>query len=73
MPKKHMPDFYFKDSRGELWTHFWDYQDVYSRFDYVLFSSSLREKLVGKKSHIVDDPAWGSASDHRALMLVLKP
>ena len=71
--KRHMPDFYFKDSRGELWTHFWDYQDIYSRFDYVLFSSSLREKIVGKKSYIVDDPAWANASDHRPLMLVLKP
>ena len=71
--KKHMPDFYFKDSRGELWTHFWDYQDVYSRFDYVLFSSTLRDKLVGKESHIVDDPAWIDSSDHRALMLVIKP
>ena len=71
--KKHMPDFYFKDSRGELWTHFWDYQDTYSRLDYVLFSNSLREHLVGKKSYIVDDPAWVDASDHRALMLVLKP
>lgn len=71
--KKHMPDFYFKDSRGELWTHFWDYQDVYSRFDYVMFSNSLRDRLVGKKSYIVDDEQWGEASDHRALMLVLKP
>ena len=71
--KKHMPDFYFKDSRGELWTYFWDYQDAYSRFDYVLFSRSLRPHLVGKKSAIVDDEAWNQASDHRALMLVLKP
>lgn len=71
--KKHMPDFYFKDSRGDLWTHFWNYQDVYSRFDYVLFSDSLRSNLVGKKSYIVDDESWARASDHRALMLVLKP
>ena len=71
--KKHMPDFYFKDSRGELWTHFWDYQDVYSRIDYVLFSSSVKPMLVGKESHIVDDEQWDQGSDHRALMLVLKP
>ncbi len=70
---KHMPDFYFKDSRGDLWTHFWDYQDVYSRFDYVLFSDPLRSRLVGNKSYIVDDEAWLRASDHRALMLVLAP
>lgn len=70
--KKHMPDFYFKDSRGELWTHFWDYQDTYARFDYVFFSKSLKDHLVGKKSYIVDDEQWLEASDHRALMLVLK-
>lgn len=71
--KKHMPDFYFKDSRGELWTHFWDYQDTYSRFDYVMFSSAVKPILVGKESSIVDDERWALASDHRALMLVLKP
>ena len=71
--KKHMPDFYFKDSRGELWTHFWDYQDTYSRIDYVLFSSSVRPMIVGKECHIVDDEQWAAGSDHRALMFVLKP
>ena len=71
--KKHMPDFYFKDSRGELWTHFWDYQDTYARIDYVLFSSSVRPMIVGKECHIVDDEQWANGSDHRALMFVLKP
>ncbi|MGJ8725516.1 MAG: endonuclease/exonuclease/phosphatase family protein [Roseibacillus sp.] len=70
---KHMADFYFKDSRYELWTHFWDYQDTYARIDYVLFSRSVKPMLVGKESHIVDDEQWYKASDHRALMLVLKP
>ena len=69
--KKHLADFYFKDSRGELWTHFWDHQDIYSRFDYVLFSRNMRDHLVGKKSYIVDDPQWREASDHRPLLLVL--
>ncbi len=71
--KKHLADFYFKDSRNELWTHFWDRQDTYSRLDYVLFSKALSDHLVGKKSSLVDDPSWNIASDHRALMLVLKP
>lgn len=71
--KKHMPDFFFKDSREELWTYFWDREDTYSRIDYVLFSASLRSNLVGKQSFIVDDEAWNRASDHRALMLVLEP
>lgn len=67
-----LADFYFKDSRGDLWTHFWDYQDTYSRFDYVLFSKAVRPMLIGKECHIVDDPLWTKASDHRALLLVLQ-
>lgn len=67
-----LADFYFKDSRGDLWTHFWDYQDTYTRFDYVLFSKAVRPMLVGKECHIVDDPLWAKASDHRALLLVLQ-
>lgn len=69
--KINMPDHYFKDSRGHLWTHFWDYQDVYSRFDYVLFSDGVRPLIDAKASGIVEDPGM-AASDHRALRLILK-
>ena len=31
-----LEDLMIRDSRGMLWTHYWDYQHVYSRFDYVL-------------------------------------
>lgn len=68
----YLNDHYFKDSRGELWTHFWDYQDVYSRFDYVLLSSAAQELVVPSSSYIVDGPNWTPASDHRALLLSLK-
>ena len=57
-----------KDSRGEVWTHYWDYQHVYSRFDYVLASKALRRFWVQKESRIIDDPQWFSASDHRPLL-----
>lgn len=69
--KINMPDHYFKDTRGHLWTHFWDYQDVYSRFDYVLFSSGVRPLINAADSAIVEDPGM-KASDHRALRLMLK-
>ena len=57
-----------KDSRGEVWTHYWDYQHVYSRFDYVLASKALRRFWVQKESRIIDDPQWFAASDHRPLL-----
>ena len=59
-----------KDSRGEVWTHYWDYQHLYSRFDYVLASRSLRPLFNQKDSHIIDDPQWSTASDHRALLSI---
>ena len=71
--KKHLADFFFKDSRGEVWTHFWDYQDLYSRFDYVLTSQAMNGKIVNESSYIVEAPAWKAASDHRALMIVFRP
>ena len=61
-----------KDSRGEVWTHYWDYQHVYSRFDYVLASRPLRSLFVQKLSRIIDDPEWSVASDHRPLLSVFK-
>jgi endonuclease/exonuclease/phosphatase family metal-dependent hydrolase len=59
-----------KDSRGEVWTHYWDYQHVYSRFDYVLASKTLRPLFDQKRSRIIDDPEWSSASDHRPLLSI---
>ena len=59
-----------KDSRGAVWTQYWDYQHVYSRFDYVLANRALRPLFDQKSSRIIDDPRWSTASDHRALLSV---
>ena len=61
------------DSNGHRWTHHWDYQDIYSRFDYVLVSEGLRSEVDFKGSYLVDDPSWETASDHRALITIFKP
>lgn len=61
-----------KDSRGEVWTHFWEYQHIYSRFDYVLASRALRPRFEESESGILDDPAWFQASDHRPLLSVFR-
>lgn len=60
------------DSRGHRWTHHWEYQDVYSRFDYVLVSESLRPEVDFKASSIVDAADWQQASDHRPLMAIFR-
>lgn len=56
-----------KDSCGEIWTHYWDYQHVYSRFDYVMVSKSMRKLVVKDECRILDAPEWKQASDHRPL------
>ena len=57
-----------KDDRGEVWTHFWEYQHVYSRFDYILVSRSLRPLVENDKTRIFDHPEWNEASDHRVTL-----
>ena len=60
------------DSNGHRWTHHWEYQDVYSRFDYVLVSQGLKPEVDFKASYLVDDPSWEVASDHRALLTIFR-
>jgi len=63
---------YLVDSRGEHWTHFWKTDLSYAVLDYVCLSKSAKP-FVAESSHLVDAPLWNSASDHRALVLDLKP
>jgi endonuclease/exonuclease/phosphatase family metal-dependent hydrolase len=61
-----------KDSRGEAWTHYWELQDVYSRFDFILLSHAIRSDLDSHSSHIIDDAGWNDASDHRPVLAVFR-
>jgi endonuclease/exonuclease/phosphatase family metal-dependent hydrolase len=63
---------FLRDSRGETWTHNWSYQDVYSRFDYVFFSPAVQDLVNWDACRVIDDPETLDASDHRALLFVLK-
>lgn len=58
-----------KASDGSRWTHYWEYQDVYSRFDYVFSSASLQHSIVTKKCYILDIQPDDRASDHRPLVI----
>ena len=69
---RYLEPLHHTDSRGQVWTHYWEYQQVYSRFDYVLASRSLRPLFNQKESYIIDDPGWATASDHRALLSIFK-
>lgn len=61
-----------KDSRGQYWTHYWDFQDTYTRIDYVLVSQALKRSVEWDLSKIIDSEAVAGASDHRPLLVILK-
>lgn len=60
------------DSRKEYWTHFWAKEDVYSRFDYIFFSQSMKKDVIFEECKILDPENWNDASDHRAVLGVFR-
>ena len=69
----HLLEIPVRDRHGLLWTHFWEAADVYSRLDYLFVSRSLRPRVDSARSRIFDAPDFEVASDHRPLVLILKP
>ncbi len=61
------------DVNGESWTYHWAETDEYSRVDYVMISPALRPLLDRRASRICADPKWSKASDHRPLLVTLRP
>lgn len=64
-----MADLLLRDPHGEVWTHFWDEADVYSRLDYCLTSRLLRPFIDTRSSGIHAEPDFHKASDHRPLVI----
>ena len=69
----HLLEIPVRDRHGLLWTHFWEAADVYSRLDYLFVSRALRPRVDSVRSRIFDADDFEIASDHRPLVLVLKP
>jgi endonuclease/exonuclease/phosphatase family metal-dependent hydrolase len=61
-----------KDSRGHYWTHHWEFQDIYSRIDYVMVSQALRGEVVWDRCAILDGEGVAGASDHRPLLVIFR-
>jgi len=61
-----------QDKQGLYWTHYWALHDIYSRFDFIAVSQGLKPDVDFKKCHIIDDPEWIDASDHRPVMAIFK-
>lgn len=67
-----MQDVYLKDIAGEVWTHFWDAADTYSRLDYFFASRLLRPHLDYKKTYIYSAKEFDRASDHRPIVTTIR-
>lgn len=68
-----MLDLLLRDADGEVWTHFWDEADIYSRLDYCFVSRLLRPHIDLRASHIHGVRDFDKASDHRPLVLKISP
>jgi len=60
------------DDRGEFWTEFWSYADVYSRIDYIMVSKKLEGEVDSGQSGIARPSFWKEASDHCPVYLTLR-
>ena len=69
---QHLTPIYLKDSRGEAWTHHWSNQDIYSRIDFIMASQALKREIDFRSCHIIDDPDWSKASDHRPVLAIFR-
>lgn len=64
-----------KDAKGEVWTHYFGREDLYSRIDYLMVSPGLRSAVVKGSGRIHESADTKEASDHRpvSMQLDLKP
>ena len=57
---------------GTRWTQYWSHEDIYSRFDFAMFSEQMKHHIDHKISSILAVPKNDPASDHRALIISIK-
>jgi endonuclease/exonuclease/phosphatase family metal-dependent hydrolase len=67
-----MLDVFLRDKQGEVWTHFWDTADTYSRLDYLFASRLLRPHLDYRRSFIYSSRDFDKASDHRPIVTTIR-
>ncbi len=59
------------DSRGEVWTHFFRREELYTRVDHVLVSPGLKPAVREGRARIYDGHGVAQASDHRPVYVDL--
>lgn len=61
-----------RDSVGDIWSHFWEFQESYERLDYIFVSEAMLPEVVREKCHVVRDPLTYVGSDHRPVVGVFR-
>ncbi len=54
------------------WTYHYHREDTYSRFDYLLASRPLADRLVPEQTCVLALPWWREASDHRPVVATFR-
>lgn len=67
-----MTDLTVRDKNGQVWTHFWDAADSYSRLDYAFCSRALRPFIDLRQCRIHHERDFDKASDHRPIVITIK-
>lgn len=71
MPETSLSDVPLRDANGLVWTHFYDWEDSYSRLDYAFVNKALHPHVSFRRSYIFWDKNFDDASDHRPIVLQL--
>jgi endonuclease/exonuclease/phosphatase family metal-dependent hydrolase len=71
--KNHLRDLWLQDADGYRFTYYWNFADSYDRIDFAFISDGLWPEVETKKSFIAKDADWLQASDHRPLVIVVRP
>jgi len=71
--KNYLEAIQLKDEHGQSWTYYWDYADNYSRFDFILGNKAVLPEINRENSYLFFDKDWYDASDHRPLVLSIRP
>jgi exonuclease III len=59
------------DTHGEVWSHFYKKEQIYSRVDHVLVSALLMPAVVDGSAKIFEGAETAAASDHRPVVVKL--
>ena len=70
-PSLLLHDVALRDDNDEVWTHFWDLHDLYSRLDYFFVSPALRPFVNDRQAFIYTAKNFYEGSDHRPIVVTI--